>query len=147
MIYEVPQRSASLAHVIRPDDVVSRAPLHGLDTEPLARYIAALDDPALPVAGMRWLNPHHARIEAELRAGQIISVQVSYDPGWRALVNGGARRIRADVLGLMVIEPACTGACAIDLVYDGGAEASWAAAGQAIGFLWLLGWTVRAHTK
>jgi hypothetical protein len=147
VIYEVPQRSASLAHVIRPADVVSRAPIHGLDTEPLARYVAALDDSALPIAGMRWLQPHHARIEVELREGQIMSVQVSYDPGWHALVNGVTRRIRADKLGLMVIEPECTGACAIDLVYDGGAEALWAAATQAIGFLLLVGWTVLASFR
>lgn len=144
VIYEVPRRSASLAHVIRPDDVVSRAPVHGLDTEPLARYVAALDDPAQPIAAMRWLSPHRARIEAELRAGQLVSVQVSYDHGWRALVNGVRRRIRADKLGLMVIAPQCTGACAIDLIYDGGAEATWAAAMQAIGFLLLIGWTVSA---
>ena len=148
VIYEVPQRSASLAHVIRPDDVVSRAPIHGLDTEPLARYIAALDDPALPVAGMRWLRPHHVRIDADLREGQLISVQVSYDAGWHAFVNGTARRIRADKLGLMVIEPACTGACGIDLIYDGGAEATWAAVAQALGLIILVGWTVRAsYTK
>src|SRR5579862_213861 len=105
VIFEVPQRSSSLAHVIRPDDVVSRAPIHGLDTEPLARYIAALDDPSLPVAEMRWLRPHHARIDAELREGQLISVQESFDRGWHALVNGAARRIGTDKLGLMVIEP------------------------------------------
>jgi hypothetical protein len=148
VIYEVPQRSASLAHVIRPDDVVSRAPIHGLDIDPLARYIAALDNSALPAAGMRWLTPHRARIDAELRDGQLVSVQVSYDPGWRALVNGVRRRIRADKLDLMVIAPQCTGTCAIDLIYDGGAEAIWAAATQAIGFLLLIGWTVLAsYTK
>ncbi len=145
VIFEVPQRSASLAHVIRPDDVVSRAPIHGLDTEPLARYIAALDDPALPIVGMRWLSPHHIRIDAELREGQLVSVQESYDRGWRALVNGAPRRISGDKLGLMVIEPECTGACAIDLIYDGGAEATWAAAAQALGVILLIAWT--RHTK
>jgi len=93
VIYEVPQRSASLAHVIRPDDVVSRSPIHGLDTEPLARYVAALDDPALPIARMRWLRPHHARVDAELREGQLVSVQVSY--GSR-LARVGQRRSRGE---------------------------------------------------
>src|SRR5207245_273332 len=40
-IYEVPHRSASLAHVIDRSSVISRAPAQGLDVEPLMPYITA----------------------------------------------------------------------------------------------------------
>ena len=41
---------------------------------------------------------------AELGRRQFIAVQVSYDPGWRAWINGEPRRILRDGLGLMVID-------------------------------------------
>jgi hypothetical protein len=45
VIYEVPGRSESLAHVIPRFAVVTRAPLHGLDKAPAKNFVAALDDP------------------------------------------------------------------------------------------------------
>ena len=121
-IYEVPQRSNSLAHVIRESQVVSRAPIHGLDVDPLRPFVAALNDPQMPLTAMEWTTRAQARITSELRPGDLISVQVSYHPGWHALVNGSERRIDSDAIGLMVIHPECTGACVVDLVYDGGLE-------------------------
>jgi hypothetical protein len=52
----------------------------------------------------------------------VISVQVSYHPGWHAKVNGQARQIEADGLGLMLIRPQCNGPCDVELDYDGGWE-------------------------
>ena len=49
-------------------------------------------------------------------------MQVSYDPGWHARVNGQAREVRQDGLGLMWIRPGCNGSCEVDLAYDGGWE-------------------------
>ena len=49
-------------------------------------------------------------------------MQVSYDPGWHARVNGEARKLERDGLGLMWIRPGCNGACELDLAYDGGWE-------------------------
>src|SRR5207244_1619491 len=42
-IYRVPQRFPSLAHVLRPDQLVRHAPVHGLDTVEVQRYVTALD--------------------------------------------------------------------------------------------------------
>ena len=121
-IYRVPQRSASLAHVVRRSDIVSRAPIHGVDVEPLAKYVAALEDERLPLAGMRWTTRHSAEITGQLERDQLISVQESYHPGWHAAVNGNARKISPDALGFMLIESNCNGSCVIELSYDGGFE-------------------------
>ena len=51
-IYEMPGRRASLAHVIPAEAVVKRTPAHGLDIEPARAYVAALDDPQYPGAGL-----------------------------------------------------------------------------------------------
>jgi hypothetical protein len=37
-------------------------------------------------------------------------------------VNGEDRRTWTDPIGLMVVEPRCTGACQVELTYDGGWE-------------------------
>ncbi len=142
VIYAVPQRSSSLAHVVPRSAVAARAPLHGLDIEPLAQYAAALDDPALPLAAFKWTSRHTARIVAELTPDQLISVQESCAPGWHATANGAPRRIQADALGYMTIEPNCSGRCVIELAYDGGEElrysriVSWTSLGVLA--VWLL---------
>jgi hypothetical protein len=121
-IYRVPRRSESLAHVVRRGDLVDRPPLHGLDVDQVRRYVAALEDPTLPTARMDWASRHSARIRAELRRDQLLAVQVTYHPGWRAEVNGARRPVRSDKIGLMAVEPQCEGPCEIDLIYDGGTE-------------------------
>jgi hypothetical protein len=129
-IYEVPQRSGSLAHVVRPEQVVTKGPIHGLDVAPLRPFVEALNDPEAPPAPMEWKGRARAVISSDLRRGDLVSVQVSYHPGWRALVNGARRRIESDAIGFQVIHPECEGACVIDLIYDGGLEAKIARAMQ-----------------
>ncbi len=121
-IYRVPQRSPSLAHVIHRSDMVSRAPIHGVDVEPLAKYVVALEDERLPPAPMRWTTRHSAEITARVEPDQLISVQESYHPGWHATVDGAPRNISSDSLGFITIEPNCNGSCTIELSYDGGLE-------------------------
>ncbi len=121
-IYRIPQRSASLAHVIPAGAVARRVPIHGLDTDPVLPYIAALDDPSLPLAEAHWHNFHSLSIRTNVQRGQVVSAQITYHPGWHASVNGRAQKTFRDGIGLLVIEPDCQGPCTIDLVYDGGAE-------------------------
>jgi hypothetical protein len=121
-IYGVPQRSDSLTHVIPASAVVTRVPLHGVDVEPIRPYVAALEDASLPPAEIRWDNFSSGRIQTTLRPGQVISVQITYHPGWHAQVNGVRQTVIRDGLGLMVVKPDCSGPCAIDLSFDGGAE-------------------------
>jgi len=54
--------------------------------------------------------------------GQVVSVQVTYEPGWEAWANGRRQPIVGDGLGQMVIEPDCLGPCRISLRYTGGWE-------------------------
>jgi len=122
VIYLVPRRSASLAHVIRKTDLPARPIVNGLDIEPLRAYVRAMDDPSLPVAAMNWRNRHSATIRAHMEPDQVLAVQVSYHPGWTAKVNGEPRPVTPDKIGQMVIEPGCAGACVVEIAYDGGME-------------------------
>ena len=121
-IYRVPLPSTSLAHVIPKSAVVSRRPIHGLDVDPLLPYVAALEDPAAPVANISWNDPDHGRIVAKIGPSDVLSVQMIYDPGWQARVRGKLAVLKADQLGFIEIDPPCSGECSIDLVFDGGPE-------------------------
>ncbi|MCU1260161.1 MAG: hypothetical protein JWO80_3046, partial [Bryobacterales bacterium] len=95
---------------------------NGIDVEPLRPYVRALEDPALPVAQWTWLDSAKASIVAALEPGELISVQETYSPGWHASVAGRPVRLTRDALGLMTIDPACTGVCKVTMYYDGGFE-------------------------
>jgi len=141
-IYLVPSRTDSLAHVVRRGDLVDTPPIHGLDVDQVRRYVAALDDPSLPPAQMQWTSRHSARITADLRKDQLLSVQVNHHPGWRAEVNGQRRSVGGDKIGLMWIESQCEGRCSVELIYDGGAEMRIAKAASLTGLLGCLIWAM-----
>lgn len=141
-VYAVPLRSASLAHVIPAAAVVARQPIHGLDTAPAEAYVAALDDPSLPEAPLRWLSTDRARIHAEVARGQAVSVQVTYDPGWEARLDGRRQTVHGDSLGMIVIDPDRAGACDIDLEFTGGLERLLCRLASAFTAAGLAGWAV-----
>ncbi|MGH9664729.1 MAG: hypothetical protein ACRD9L_09930 [Bryobacteraceae bacterium] len=128
--------------MIEPEQQVRRTPIHGLDVDPLRPYVAALDDPRLPEAEMRWLNGHEIRISTRATPRELISVQTSYAPGWRAWANGLRAPVHSDALGLLVIEPHCAGPCVVDLAYTGVLETGWLRAGQGIALLVCIAWPI-----
>src|SRR5207244_9065351 len=65
-IYAVPGRSASLAHAVRAADLVQLTPVAYNDIA-LKPYLAALDDPSLPLADLRWQTPSTVTIRSEER--------------------------------------------------------------------------------
>ena len=139
-IYGIPSRTTSLAHVMEPGEIVARAPVNGLDVAPLLPFVHALEDPARPVAEWKWLGRAEASISADFRAGQVLSVQETYSPGWHASVAGRPVPLTRDGLGLMAIEPRCVGRCTVSLTFDGGTEAKLLRAACWMTMLVLLGW-------
>ncbi|HTC86806.1 MAG TPA: hypothetical protein VK686_00840 [Bryobacteraceae bacterium] len=121
-IYQVPQRSASLAHVVPAAAIVTHPPAVASDVAEIEAYGQALDDRSLPVADMRWDGTNRMFVRANISNGQAVSVQISYHPGWHARANGHTVPLRADGLGLMWLAPDCQGSCELELDYDGGWE-------------------------
>jgi hypothetical protein len=113
--YRVPQRTASLAHVV-PEGMLVRRP----ETASLWRYSAALDSEAFPPATLEWQGRNRMRVAATAGPGQVISIQVNYHPGWRAAQAGRSVEVRRDGLGFLWLRPAAEGAAEIDLEYTGG---------------------------
>jgi hypothetical protein len=146
VIYAVPRGTASLAHAVRASDLVMETPI-SYELKTARTYLAALEDPSLPPADFRWTGTGAAHITGNFGPEHLLSVQVTFDEGWHASVNGSPRRIWSDKLGQIVVEPRCDGACSVDLVYDGGAEMRLArvasVAALAGGGLWILLGSIR----
>jgi hypothetical protein len=130
-IFGVPARSGSLAHVVPASAIAPRQPIHGLDVDPIRPYVAALDDPSLPLAEMTWQGMSRISIRAPMKRGQAISVQINYAPGWRARVPGRAIPVRKDGIGLIYLQPECEGACEIEMEYGPTREA-WVCRGLSL---------------
>ncbi len=119
----VPARSGSIAHVLLPGDLPSRAPANGIDLEPVQQYVNGLENPAYPLADVRWPNAHTMRLNVNLSPAEIISLQMTAWPGWSATANGRPVDIHQDHFGFSWIAPKCDGPCAIEMTYTGGGEA------------------------
>ncbi|HTX39419.1 MAG TPA: hypothetical protein VME43_30585 [Bryobacteraceae bacterium] len=146
VLYQVPRARPGLAHVVRATDLPAVRP-PGYDTQPLKPYLAALGDPTLPPAALVWRGQSAAAITADLRPEYLLSVQVTYDEGWHASVNGVPRRVWGDKLGQLVVEPRCAGPCTVDLTWDSleMRAARWVSrAAMALGLLWILLWRKRS---
>jgi hypothetical protein len=121
-IYAVPRPARTLAHVVPQRAVVSRVPAGLSDTAQIERYMAAVEGAAASSATFVWLQDSRARIHAILGADQVLSVQVTYHPGWKATAGARAVPISKDGLGQMILSPERPGDYDISLVYDGGWE-------------------------
>lgn len=115
-IYAVP-RARTLAHVISQDSLVSRTPASLSDMAQLARYVAAMENADIIPARFQWLRDGRARIHADLGPKQVLSVQVTYHPGWKAKAAGRPIPIAKDALGQIVLTPDRPGAYDIELLY------------------------------
>jgi len=121
-IYRIPQRTASLAHVVPESAVIRHSPRGPSDNAEIERYVAALDDPSLPPAGFQWEGRNRILIQTTAHSGQAISVQVSYHPGWHVTAGNRHPQLQKDGLGLIWFRPECDGPCLVHMDYDGGWE-------------------------
>jgi hypothetical protein len=117
-VYKLPFRS--LAHVMRkeelPDADVTYYP------QALSRYVAAMEDPARPALTAQWKDFNTLEVAGTVPLANVVAVQVTDDPGWKATQDGREIGIEKDRLGFMVLNPAAASATRIELRYRGTAE-------------------------
>jgi hypothetical protein len=126
VIYEVPRTSPSLARIVRADEL-PRGPIINEDLKWAEAYLHAINDPARPQPLTEWLDRSHLRVRATVAPGELVSILVTYHPGWRSPVP-----LEKDQLGQILLRPSAAGDQTIDLTFDGGAEMT--AARLACGF-------------
>jgi len=118
-IYSVPRGRPSLAHVVRPGDLVPLRASHQMDYSEVVKFSEAVVDNSRPAASFEWLRGDIARIRTNLQPSDLVSVQVAWFRGWKAFVRGRRMPVSADGLGLIVIQPECEGDCEITLRWTG----------------------------
>ena len=118
-IYSVLPLGASLAHVVRPEELVPHHARGNFAYADILKYAQATVDAARPPATFEWRGGGRARIHANLHPDDVLSVQVAWFPGWKATVHGERVAISADGMGFIVIQPRCQGDCVIDLAWTG----------------------------
>ncbi len=121
-VYRVPERTEGLARVVRRRDLIRNAPANGIDVAELRPFVAALEDPALPPAHFEWRGTNNAAVTGSFAPDQVISVAVNFDPGWTATMNGRPVRLYPDGMGMIVLEPNCSGNCAVQMHWSPGRE-------------------------
>jgi hypothetical protein len=135
VIYTIPRKLAEPVRVIPEAALLHVAPVNAMDVAELVKLVAALENPANPAAHFRWLNRHEALVDATVRPGDVVYLQIAQAPGWHAEQEGHKVPIRGDALGMLYVEPRSRGNIQLRVVYDGGAEAVWARVLQSIGIL------------
>jgi hypothetical protein len=105
VIYQVPRRFPVLARLVERRPLDALQPIRaGYDIENIGAYANLIEHgPDSPVS-LTWDGTDAMEIRATLGAGQSLIVQESFDPEWRAVENGRAVTIRADVAGFMRID-------------------------------------------
>ena len=121
-IYAVPRPARTLAHVIPQYAVVSRVPTGLSDTAQIETYLSEVERGAASPATFIWLQDSRARIHATVDTNQVVSVQITYHPGWKAEAGPHTVPISKDGLGQMILSLDRAGEYDISLVYDGGLE-------------------------
>ena len=135
VIYAIPRKVAEPVRVIPKSTLIQVPPVNAMDVAELEKLVGAMEDPAAPVAHFRWLNRHEALVDATVRSGDVVYLQIAQAAGWHAEQDGRRIPLRADALGMMYAEPRSTGKISVQVVYDGGAEAVWAKVLQSLGIL------------
>ncbi|MFM2126455.1 MAG: hypothetical protein RL328_2906 [Acidobacteriota bacterium] len=146
VIFRIPRINQSLAHVIARQSAITRAPYNGIDIQPLEPLLHDLDNPTHR-ATLRWINQHEAEITAETSADQVVFLQETCDPGWRAFEGSRQLPMYCDAIGLTLIEPATAGPHTIHIVYGDSPEDTATRYAQAGGLIALIVWTLRARRR
>jgi len=116
LIYEVPLISSSPVKIV--DLVAMRrllTPTKADDKDALLAYIAWLD--RSQPASFNMVDHDFYQIRTDLTTGQGILVQMTYDPGFKAVSSLGRLKVEKDPLGFMVLIPAKSGSMEISLTH------------------------------
>ena len=139
-IYRVPERVRGLARVVPLDAVVRDAPHNGIDVAELRNFVAALDNPALPILETNWEGPGNAVLRGFLAPDAVISVGMNFDRGWSASANGRPVQVSQDGIGFLVIKPDCSGNCVVRLNWDSGWQPRFAASIASLALAAAIAW-------
>jgi hypothetical protein len=121
-IYSVPRTYRSLASFVPQSRIVRRELTSFFQMDEIEPYVAAMESPASQ-ADWQWLDNNRGVARGSASTGAVLSLHITYHPGWKAFVNDSAAPVTSDALEQIVVSPHCNGPCEVKLIYDGGREA------------------------
>ena len=117
-IYRIPRRYTGLARVVDRARVKSLPPMNFEGNNDTVRdYVALVEQGPEAPTSTRWEGTEILHVDATVGDGQSVVVMESYDPYWRAYVDGKAVPVAADVMGQMIVD-APAGTRQIRMVFD-----------------------------
>ncbi len=108
IIYSVPRVHPGIVRLVDRGAMNRVGELRGGDDAAgLAKYVAAIENPAQGASFLHWHGFDEAEIEAKAGPGQEVLVQETWDPAWHACENGRELPIRREnTMGFMLIDAA-----------------------------------------
>ena len=121
-IYSVPRTYRSLVSFVPEDRTVRHRPVSFFQLDEIRKYVDAEEAPESR-ATWQWLTNNSGVVRGDVPRGFMVSLHITYHPGWKAFVKDEPAPVLADGLEQMLVLPNCMGPCEIKLTYDGGLEA------------------------
>jgi hypothetical protein len=105
-IYKIPRRFPGIVRVVRRDAINAiQKPRFNEDLPRLRAYADAIEQgPDSPTVLDRD-TPDRMTISSDIKSGESIIVQETYDPAWHAFSGGHELTVRADAMGFMRLDP------------------------------------------
>jgi hypothetical protein len=104
-IYRVPRRFPGIARVVELTSFSKLKPLQrGDDQQGLADYVSALETGPYSPATVTWKGFDSYDVHVRTESGQALVLQETFDPYWRAYVDGKRVATRKDPLSFTLIE-------------------------------------------
>jgi hypothetical protein len=108
--YRVPRRVPGIVRIVDRGKVLAAPPIpDNFETAQIAAYAEAVEavppgGGALDRAQGRWRGSDELDIDALSQPGDALSIEETFDPNWRAYVDGKLQPIDRDVAGLMLVD-------------------------------------------
>jgi hypothetical protein len=133
--YQVPRGASGIVRIVDAAEIAAVAPVQrdGLVTK-IQAYAEAVESRPEPRARIQWHGSDAFEVSAEVRTGEAVLVQETYDPGWHAYEGSLALPIQKDAIGHMLLN-VTPGTHNLRLVFEAPAEV---VAGRFAGILTLL---------
>ncbi len=117
-IYKVPLKNPELAQLVDKEKFLNlKVPFNGIDKDNIKAYSDLVNDNATPITSFNRVNNDQMIIKANLENNKILSIQETYDAGWRVYINNKKIKTKKDVIGNMYIDPELSGEYEIKFVH------------------------------
>ena len=98
IIYRVPRRFPVIARVVEKAALASTTP------QMLEKYVAVVEQGPDEKVSLQWLGTDALNVTATTGPGQAVLVQETFDPSWRAYLDGKPLKILSDPMSFMLVE-------------------------------------------